>query len=399
MFGVRVAQAEDDVAPDVVFLAAEEKIQIVLPQDIGFDAGKGGLHVHLHARPPVERSLRCLSQKSLSQELVKMTKTGLRSRQGFRWSQAVLNLNKMFPDTSETPSKLSEVKGMIGQGERRLLYAMTRFGFEGIGTIVDAGAFVGSSAYCMAAGLSESPFKDGVKIHSYDLFIAQFPDVVDAISTLVRPIQIGESYLDIFEHQLAEFSDSVVVHQGDFCTKEWRLDSKIEILFVDICKSPQLNRHLITTFVPSLVPNKSVLLQQDFLHVWHPYVHWSMEILSPYFDIELSLVDATRVYRLIRSIPEAELRRACGDGVSTEEKIDLLRRMGERGPEWVYFLSEVLLLRQLAADRQWERFDLQWETYSSQYGSRILSDAPNDWFMRQASLIQKVSLWERKNAP
>ena len=48
-------------------------------------------------------------------------------------------------------------KGMLGPREGSMLYTLTREYYRGYGEIVDAGAFLGSSAYCFARGLGSGP--------------------------------------------------------------------------------------------------------------------------------------------------------------------------------------------------------------------------------------------------
>lgn len=293
----------------------------------------------------------------------------------------------------DAPDSIFTVKGMIGKSERRMLYAFARFGFEGLGEIIDAGAFIGSSAHCMAAGLIANPVRRRFRIQSYDLFVAKFPDVIESISELVRPIKQDESYLDIYRSQNSRFN-LCDPHPGDFCNVNWDRARRIELLFVDVCKSQELNNHVIRRFLPSLIPERSLYIQQDYFHVWHPYVHWSMEILSPYFDIEHSLVDASRVYRLKAPIPEPAIERACGVGVTPDEKLDLLRS-GDRGETWGAELADLLILRQLVVDGRWDLFDREMQAYLDKRRDRQAADETPDWYMQTALEIEKSAKWER----
>jgi len=267
---------------------------------------------------------------------------------------------------SEYPENIFSVKGMLRDGERKLLYTIGKNEFRGEGVIVDAGAFAGASAFCFAAGVAANargPFSKGC-IHSYDLFRADEPYVQDYISTNFRPIARGDSFLSIFLEQTAIHKEIISVHEGDFAEVKWS-DKYIEVLFLDVCKSKKLNAHALVEFFPSLRPG-SIILQQDFFHEFHPYIHYTMQYLKSYLTIEASKIDATRMYRLERIVPDNVLERIALDNFSIDEKSSLLAELASESPETSY-LVEYLNLQLFSSERLWGEFDREWESFSERH--------------------------------
>ena len=77
------------------------------------------------------------------------------------------------------------------------------------------------------------------------------------------------------------------------------------MLFLDVCKTSEVNAHIIKEFFPRLIPGHSVLLQQDFIHEWLPWIHVTMGLFEPYFQF-LGVVgeSPTAVWLNTRKIPE-----------------------------------------------------------------------------------------------
>lgn len=276
----------------------------------------------------------------------------------------------------EMPEGIFEVKGMLGKEERRFLYWFGRYGFTGAGHIVDAGAFIGASAYCLAAGFA----RNGRKImppllHSYDLFVAHDQYVADAISRDIRPLKLGEAYLDIFETQNAAHLKLIETHPGDFLDKKWSGDP-IEFLFIDIAKTEKLNSHIVEEFFPSLIPGRSIVVQQDFYHVWHPYIHVTMEFLSDYFEIVDPLVEhQSRVYRLLRPIPKELIDRVIRYDFADEERTKLLKRSATTSPSPTREMLEAIAVYDAVISNNSERYYAQMAEFVRKHPDYRVSDA------------------------
>jgi organic radical activating enzyme len=255
-------------------------------------------------------------------------------------------------NTSTTPAKIYEPKGMIGPEERRALYWLAKNWITGRGAIIDAGAYIGASAFSLAAGLSANPNIAGSRpvIHSFDYFRAIDDYVIRRLQQDAgRIVEPGDDYLDVFLRETHTYRRLIEPHPGDFLTMRW--NAPIEILFIDVAKTPELNAHLLREFFPHLIPGHSVVIQQDFFHCWHPHIHITMEALAPYFEILDRRIDYTsRLYLCTKAIPPAALEEAACYAYSPEERLTMLDALAGKEIGDSRAMMEVVTMWQLALD-------------------------------------------------
>jgi hypothetical protein len=296
-----------------------------------------------------------------------------------RKNSDILKTKPWNAEIEQFPNLIYEPKGMIGPEERRCYYWLGKNWASGRGCIVDAGAFVGASTLCFAAGAAAGDHRDfnGQQlVHAYDYFKVVDKYVADAISRDFRPIGDGESYLDIFEHQTAAYKELIKTYPGDFLTHKWHGDA-IELLFIDVAKTEDLNAHVIGEFFPSLIPDRSVVVHQDYYHCWHPYIHISME----FFNEEFELVDPyvphqSRVWRLMKPLPEEKVARMCAYDLANAERLALLGRLIEKSSDPIRQMIKVIRIWQLCLDGDWD----------------AASAGMND-LKRQYNLANRKALW------
>lgn len=170
-------------------------------------------------------------------------------------------------------------------------------------SIVDAGAFLGGSTAALASGLVRNEQASGARIHSYDMFVVPNDQYSRHVIGKGRPV--GSSVLDLFEANLGQNRNLVDVHTGDFLTAE-PPDGEIGLLFVDIAKTYELNERIVQSYFKRLVPEISIVIQQDHNDHSCPWVNMTMEYYSDYFDF---LVDdsASRLFLYSRPIPPEKL--------------------------------------------------------------------------------------------
>jgi len=195
--------------------------------------------------------------------------------------------------------------------ERALLYWVASAYYKGEGAIIDAGCLAGSSTHALGLGLLENPRVGAAKmLHAYDLF--RFEDYMrGAFSTIGEGGRaVGESFLDLFERLTAEVSGVTRVHAGDFLQERWEVGAggsggggPVEVLFVDLAKNWELERHCSATFFPALIPGRSLLIQQDYFHVWCPWIHLRMDLLREFVEFAAYVPSGTAVFVVKKPIP------------------------------------------------------------------------------------------------
>lgn len=230
------------------------------------------------------------------------------------------------------PREVDFPKGMLATEERRMLFWITRHHFSNQGSVIDAGAYAGASAFCLASGLARSNYASSprARVHSYDWFVAYDEYVAEALSRDFSPTLVGDSFRDVFDFQTAKYSDRIIAHEGDFFTQS-PPDDQIEILFIDLAKTEELNQRVILDFFPRLVPGVSFVIHQDYNHAWLPHIHVSMGLLDAYFELVDPLVHlCSRVWRLKEEISWQALISAMEIGRPIAEGVRVLDRLIEK---------------------------------------------------------------------
>jgi len=220
---------------------------------------------------------------------------------------------------------------MLGPEEREALFWIGRNYCCGKGHIIDAGAFLGTSAFSLASGLAHSARDvSQSRIFSYDLFRADEEYVAAYIAQKFHDFRQGESFFEIYQSQIEKYAHLIVPIQGDFSKIAW-LKLPIEVLFVDLDKSSSLHKTFLLEYYPYIIPNHGILAHQDWYLSRHPWLHFGMEYLEPYFTIIDPLVKwCTRLFKLERSIPDAELELLASGGLGYDREISLLNRLIEK---------------------------------------------------------------------
>ena len=145
-----------------------------------------------------------------------------------------------------------------------MLYHMAKEEFRGGGEIVDGGSFFGSSTVALAQGVRDNDrFDDRKVIHAYELGFLPEPESGQTTKSFVgQEYTFGESFVPILETNTAPFQDLVELNIGDLLEHEW--DGRpIEICFIDVCMTAELNAHCAKQFYPH-IPVGGYLVNQDF---------------------------------------------------------------------------------------------------------------------------------------
>lgn len=203
---------------------------------------------------------------------------------------------------------------MLIPEEIRLLYWLTNQRYSGAGQIIDAGAFIGGSTNALASGLLQSG-KPG-RIRSFDLFVCGFFE--GNHEALGKPGE-GASFRPQFDLNIADVKEIVEVNEGDI--QKFPFTEPIEIMFLDCLKAPFVNDFVVKELFPKLIPGKSIVVQQDYLHEYLPWIHVTMEMLGEYFLVLTHTEVNSVAYLLISEIPEKVLESIRWRDIDRERRL------------------------------------------------------------------------------
>jgi hypothetical protein len=218
--------------------------------------------------------------------------------------------------------------GLTSSEEQKFCTEYASILYTGVGEIVDLGCFLGSLTKAILVGLQE---KNQRFIFAYDLWkveewFLQFREWMNQNNVgMDREYNLGDSYLDIFIHELGLYAKNVIT-RGDILTEK-PFESPIEFLVVDAMKSWEIANAIIEKFYNKLIPSVSYVFHQDFkyhLCPWIPMIQWH---LREYFEIYKSIEDApegtshTVVFRYVKEIPKDVLSIKYHANYFTQEQI------------------------------------------------------------------------------
>jgi hypothetical protein len=221
---------------------------------------------------------------------------------------------------------------MLSGEEIALLYLLAR-DLDLVATpgaaIVDAGCFLGGSTAALSRGLLDrDPPAPGCRVHSYDLFTIQ-PYMIRDYGWAIGDLREGDSSRTLFEEVVgSERLARVEVHEGDICARPWD-GAPISVLFIDIAKSWEINDHVHRQFLPALLPG-GIVIQQDYVHEWSPWLHLTMELLGDAFEYLGSVPYGTAIFGSTRAIGGDEVPDGLREAVPDARKLELFERSAAR---------------------------------------------------------------------
>ncbi|MHC4515658.1 MAG: hypothetical protein ACYTGW_13880 [Planctomycetota bacterium] len=290
----------------------------------------------------------------------------------------------------------SHIPSMVSAEERRYLYWLGSVRWQGFGHIVEVGPWLGGSTWCLAAGMQAAASVESVEssrqLHVFDNFVWRDfmngrggPDLAD-----------GASFEEHFKKNLAPHAERMVVHAAWLPDDEeapgdaelgaireeiptdaervaWPGSSEpVEILFVDGAKSWQGMIALLTAFADALVPERSLLVFQDYKYWGAYWVAAVVELLADCVTLEHQLRENSVAFRLTDRLDSARVRRLSRfEHVDAERCRDLIEQAGRRLREHGDPLAELVVgLTQLrmyvhkndaaAAVRAFHRIEASW---------------------------------------
>jgi hypothetical protein len=221
------------------------------------------------------------------------------------------------------PGEVLDIPTMLSEREQGLLYWLARDYISGHGRIVDAGCFLGGSTGALAAGLRDrrSAVPGGLLV-SYDLFrVEQY--TLETFGDRFPNREVGASFRPAFDRTTGIFGEvDVEVREGDICAIGWS-GEPIELLFLDIVKTHEVNDVVLAQFFPRLIPGRSVLIQQDYHWGYAPWIHITMELFADYVEILDWMPNGTVAY-LLTDGPPPDLYQTRVRDLSRQRQVELM---------------------------------------------------------------------------
>jgi hypothetical protein len=181
------------------------------------------------------------------------------------------------------PPEAIHAPGMLSWDERIMLSWLTAEAYRGWGEIVELGTYLGSSSVSLAAGLAANQTVEDKhqRIHAFDRF--QDEQLAQRIRQETdTQLPSDGNFLGAYKANIAAYRDYISINAGDLTAKEWN-GKRIEILFVDVLKSRPLVDAVVRNFFPSLTPNRSLVIMQDYNWRELPFSAVLMEHFGEYF--------------------------------------------------------------------------------------------------------------------
>ena len=223
--------------------------------------------------------------------------------------------------------KLKSFPAMLTDGDRAIYFhAGKHFRFRG--SIIDGGCFVGGTTTALIEGLCQDPAlrkRDEARrlIRVYDLFLIDDDYVLRHLMEHYpdRSFKGETSFLSVFEENLRGSADLLDVRAGDVTAIGYRDLEPIEIFGVDFCKALPVTDFVVREFFPRLIQD-ALVIQQDFVHEFHPHIHLSMMRLQDHLAKAVELKwGGSFAFRCIKPISRQTILERFGQDSSWYSEI------------------------------------------------------------------------------
>jgi hypothetical protein len=214
------------------------------------------------------------------------------------------------------------VPSMLTHAESQLYHWLGRR-VAGDGATVDLGAYAGGSAARLLSGLALSRL--GHRVHAYDRFRSSRAFWARYMPDEPLPDADDADLLPVARRHLSPWGERVTFHVGDIGEMQWT-GGEIEILSVDAAKGSAMADHIAAEFFPSLVPGRSILVQQDYLMSVQPWISAQMMALRGHFVPLAKVAKVCVAFLCVQPVTGAALVAARTDGLADK---DLIRRVRE----------------------------------------------------------------------
>jgi hypothetical protein len=284
---------------------------------------------------------------------------------------------------------------MVTDDELHFLETYARFSYTGAGKIIDLGCWLGASAGALARGLRDNSNRNRFEhpIESYDQFLWQDWMTPIAQAHGLPAMRAGADFSGRAAAALREWSSLVQIRRADL-SLEQAVAVPIEFLMIDAMKSWPLANAISRSFLPKLIPGRSLVVQQDFGH--HHQVtatnHIFMWRLREWFQPVHQVPGSTSfVFFFIKPLTVADIPQIDPAALAPAEIDDAFRHsLGFARPEIAWAIRHCKLLFLL---EQW-RFEQAMATVRDirDAGAPIYGSAWSDTVWMLAILEQQPAL-------
>jgi hypothetical protein len=237
------------------------------------------------------------------------------------------------------PAGIPGLPTMLSKSERRLLYSLAREYAAADGAIVDAGCFLGGSTAALLSGLRDrAEAWTGPPVASYDLFQVEAYTIPKFFAD-DPSVHVGDSFRHRFDANVAGFTIPHVVFEGDIREIGWSGGS-IDVLFLDVLKSWEINDAVLRDFFPSLVPGRSVIVHQDYAGGYMPWIPISVELMRDSLVLIDWMEQGSHVYFVEHELPAEVMQRGVR-GLDLATRLEIIDRAIGRSEGWVRGMIEV----------------------------------------------------------
>ena len=196
------------------------------------------------------------------------------------------------------PEIVHRTPGMILAAERHMLYWLCRNYVDGRGHVLDIGCFLGASTNAMASGLADNPnWPKDRKVLVLDNFVTT-EGMIWLHPTELGNKKVDESFFDVFLHQTEPNAALINVEPRDILAMT-SFPSPIELLFIDAAKSMALNQRITRLGFPQLTPGRSLVVQQDYIFEFCPWIIATMEYFADRFEFVDFALGSSFLYRFV----------------------------------------------------------------------------------------------------
>ena len=219
----------------------------------------------------------------------------------------------------------SQLLGMTSKTEQDYFTRYGREIYSGAGEVVDLGCWLGSTTISLLEGLRKNSafINSGRKVYAYDLFIwFDWMNESTAGTDLTAKYKEGDNFVAEFEKRTEKYSSHIEICAGDLVRSGWN-EKPIEFLLIDAMKTWELANGIIRHFYPSLIPQKALILHQDFAHHFAPWIHLLQWKFREYFEFAEEIPRSqSLVFKLIRPIPSELLHITYGFDSFSDAEVD-----------------------------------------------------------------------------